>query len=125
MVMNGLFVPRNGREFRRIDEDTWFLLLLQHQCHDSQWGLRGQQYLRHGVCLPYQVQEVVMDQPVCPVCTHRVSDWQIAAGKTIAVAGSTYHKACLINYRLQTGIDFLTDDMLLGAGDEMPKRWLE
>lgn len=45
-------------------------------------------------------------QVVCPLCSTRVSEWMIAAGKTIAVNGDTCHKSCLIDYYLRTGRQF-------------------
>lgn len=39
----------------------------------------------------------------CPLCKHRVSDWQMACGKTTVIKDQVYHKSCLIDYELRTG----------------------
>ena len=44
---------------------------------------------------------------ICPICRIRVSDWQKAGGKTIEIDGDTYHKSCLVDYKLRTGEDYL------------------
>ncbi len=31
----------------------------------------------------------------CPVCTHRVSEWQMSTGKAIVINGLIFHIACL------------------------------
>lgn len=36
-----------------------------------------------------------MEREICPVCAKRVSNWQIANGKTIVANGNTYHRGCL------------------------------
>lgn len=40
-----------------------------------------------------------MDRPdVCVLCTKRVSNWEMACGKTVIVNDQVTHKACLMDH---------------------------
>lgn len=36
---------------------------------------------------------------VCGLCTRRVSDWEMACGKTVVINGQIVHKACLMDVK--------------------------
>lgn len=36
-------------------------------------------------------------QNVCPLCERRVSEWQMACGKTVIINGAVTHKSCLMD----------------------------
>ena len=42
----------------------------------------------------------------CPLCKHRVSDWQMASGKAQEVGQEICHKECLIDHKLRTGKEY-------------------
>lgn len=42
----------------------------------------------------------------CPICKHRVQDWQMSAGKAKEVGDYVVHTSCLIEYQQRTGAEF-------------------
>ena len=42
----------------------------------------------------------------CPICSHRLSEWEVRHDKTSVVGGTLVHKSCLIDHKLRTGEDY-------------------
>lgn len=51
--------------------------------------------------------ELPLQRDECEICTFYISQWQISGDKTIMLQGRRYHKACLIDYKLRTGVDYV------------------
>ncbi|HEX5429846.1 MAG TPA: hypothetical protein VFX17_02070 [Patescibacteria group bacterium] len=51
-----------------------------------------------------------MDPVHCAICEKRVSDWMMACGKTLIIDGQIVHKACVEDYRVKTGKNYVPDE---------------
>ena len=47
--------------------------------------------------------EVSSTDPTCPLCHKRISNWEMASGKTVVQGQKVIHEACLMDekYKLQ------------------------
>ncbi len=57
-------------------------------------------------------------RPVCPICHHYLSEWEINAGKTSMMEAVRVHTSCLQDYKLKYGKEWSLADIvrLLGGG---------
>lgn len=47
---------------------------------------------------------------VCPLCKCRISNWMMASNKAEFIGKTLFHKSCLEDHKLRTGVDLRKEE---------------
>lgn len=55
----------------------------------------------------------------CPLCNHRVSEWEVKHDKLQVAGGTLCHKSCLIDYKLKHGFPYRAKPTCAECGEKL------